>query len=448
MQQPPGRTLRLLAMAGLLLLSAASVAWIATIWMAPPRDVARQARVEAQREARTPPLENRALARTDTTPRPAPIRETPTCERCHGELELLRQHTESIDDARALLVPAGDVRASAHGHLPCAECHSGYRDFPHTAAVATQTCADCHSDEHDAWEAGAHAAVDGRAVDCAACHSVHRVESVATLQEDAGIATMNGRCVACHRDAQLPAANPHAGAVPCSGCHEAHETRPHDDPASALAAAREPGTCGACHREALDHWQGDVHGDSALAAAARAHGERAAASGDGVAPTCTACHGGHAMLAPTDSGFAAASVQACAGCHEHAMDTWTDSYHGQAIELGSAVSATCSDCHGAHGVFPEEDARSLVAEARLVDTCGQCHQHARENFVAYDSHPDPFNPERNFWITASFFFMNGLLVFVLVVFGTHTLLWWRKIRREHGHGGTHGGHGTTGEDAR
>ncbi len=445
MQNPPGRTMRLLAVAGLLLLIALSAVWIATIWSAPPRDVARQARLETRREARTPPLESFIADRGGVTELPPPITETPTCERCHGELELLRQHTESVAEARTLLVPFSDVQPSAHGHLTCAECHTDFRTFPHPQSAVTQTCADCHAEEHQGWQSGAHAGTQGDVAECSSCHTVHQVESVQTLLAAAGMDAMNARCVSCHRDAELPAHNPHVQEVPCSGCHEPHDTGSPDDPQSELGPQHVAATCGACHVEALDAWREDVHGNAELAAATRAHDQRTDATGDGVPATCIDCHGGHDMYAPADTGFVTASVQACGTCHETAMDTWAASYHGQATELGSAVSATCSDCHGAHRVYPEEHPRSLVHEANLIDTCSQCHQYAREQFVAYDSHPDPFNPDRNLWITASFFFMNGLLVFVLIVFGAHTLLWWRKIEKEkkegHGHGSDAHGEG-------
>jgi len=447
MQNAPGRTMRLLIVVGLLILVVLSAMWISTIWTAAPRDVARQARLEMRRDARTPPLENRMSARDVAEP-PPPLTETPTCQSCHGELELLRQHTESVAEARTLLVPFAEVQASAHGHIACAECHTNFRTFPHPPSAATQTCADCHTDEHADWQNGAHAevaagddsAVSGDIAECASCHTVHQVESVRTLLTGAGAQAMNARCISCHRDAELPAHNPHAQDVPCAGCHAPHDTGSPADPQSELGPAQVAATCGACHAEALEDSQVDVHGDADLAAAARAHDGRTGPAGDGNAPTCTACHGGHEMYAATDTAFVVHSVQACGTCHEKGMSTWAASYHGQAAELGSAVSATCSDCHGAHRIYPEEDERSSVHASNLIDTCGQCHQYAREQFVAYDSHPDPFNPDRNIWITASFFFMNFLLVFVLIVFGAQTLLWWRKINKEREHGHGHGSH--------
>ena len=84
--------------------------------------------------------------------------------------------------------------------------------------------------------------------------------------------------------------------------------------------------------------------------------------------------------------------------------------------LGSAIAASCADCHGAHGILPSTDERSRTHQGNLVETCGACHENARPAFVKYDSHPDPFNRARNPWIFASFLFMNSVLIMTLVVF--------------------------------
>ncbi len=79
----------------------------------------------------------------------------------------------------------------------------------------------------------------------------------------------------------------------------------------------------------------------------------------------------------------------------------------------------------------------MVSDARLVETCGTCHEHARPAFVQYDSHPDPLNRERNPWLYYSFLFMNTLLVGVLGVFGLHTLFWWVRLEIDKRRGTAH-----------
>jgi predicted CXXCH cytochrome family protein len=362
------------------------------------------------------------------------------CEQCHGELELLRQQVGSLNRARALLVPQHVVAGSAHGDMSCAECHTGFAAYPHAErATATASCASCHAPADTLWQRGAHAHVDDQ-VTCAQCHSAHDVKSAELLRSQEGAYIANAPCISCHESDALPRHEPHSDLVSCASCHAAHDVLPVDDPDSWLAAAHQMRTCGACHDTIATVWQRDIHGDAALRAAHTAGRQPAA---DMV--SCTSCHTGHQMLAITDTAFAATSVQRCAACHEKATRTFFGSYHGKATSLGSTVSAACHDCHSAHEILPDSMPASHVNEDRLVATCRQCHEHARPAFVKYDSHPDPFNRARNPWLFYAFFGMNGLLAFVLIVFGGHTVLWWIRLwldkRRGivHGPGGGHGG---------
>jgi hypothetical protein len=369
----------------------------------------------------------------------APVATPLGCERCHGELELLRQQAGSLTRAEELLVPAHIVARSAHGDLTCVSCHSGFGRYPHDdRATATQSCESCHADATDHWRRGSHATADEQ-VGCAQCHGSHDIRTVEQLRSPAGVALANAPCVGCHEAARLEPHSPHADDVLCSACHGPHEVRPVHDPASWLAPVGQLETCGACHDSIANVWRDDIHGDEALR---RAHlgGRQAAAE----TITCTSCHIGHEMIAVADPAFAVVSVERCAECHEHAARTFFGSYHGKATALGSRVVATCADCHGAHDILPDSMAASRVAPANLVETCRSCHEYARPAFVLYDSHPDPFNRARNPWIFYSFWMMNGLLIFVLVVFGAHTILWWIRLwldkRRGIIHGPGQGGH--------
>ena len=101
------------------------------------------------------------------------------------------------------------------------------------------------------------------------------------------------------------------------------------------------------------------------------------------------------------------------------------------------MAATCSDCHGAHGIEPASVPTSRVAEANLVETCGDCHPKARPAFVQYDAHPDPMDRDRNPVLFYSFWFMNSLLIGTLTVFGLHTILWWIRATIDRRRGVTH-----------
>lgn len=382
------------------------------------------------------------------------------CVVCHGELELLRQSVPSLSLARQMVVTPQQLQGSAHDGMGCVECHDGFTRYPHPQAASTSTCASCHTDADHDWAAGLHAreATDGTiAATCRGCHGVHEMAPVAALAEDGPMLRMNAQCVACHAENALPPDDPHRDEVGCWTCHAPHRVLAQDDPRAAIAPMQQPRTCGACHDSATVSWRGDAHGAATLAGVAQLGGALGLPT-PREAPVCTGCHGGHGMLSPDSTGFLDASVRMCQGCHAYETDTFFGSYHGKATALGSRVSAGCHDCHGAHDVFAADDARSMVHAANVLDTCRDCHENARPRLTSYDSHPDPFNPERNVWIFGAFWFMNLLLFGVMGVFGLHTALWWVRLyldkrrgilhgphhHHSHSHGGADDAHGPAG----
>jgi hypothetical protein len=362
------------------------------------------------------------------------------CDRCHGELELLRQQTTSLADAERLLAPGAVVRASAHGDLACSECHTGVTGYPHSPQAVTRSCASCHAAADSAWQRGVHANVQDRElVGCTSCHGVHDVASRAQLATPEGIDRANARCAGCHESQALPASDAHRGRALCAGCHGAHDVRETHLAASLMHPFRQLETCATCHDSTAAQWRADVHADTLRKLVAAG----ALDADPELLPGCTACHGAHGMIRPNSPGFEHAEVARCQRCHQERARTFFKSYHGKATALGSEVAASCAQCHGAHGIRPSTEPASLVHQANLVETCGACHENARPAFVKYDSHPDPFNRARNPWIFASFVFMNSVLIMTLLVFGLHTVLWWIRIvidRRRgvgHGPGGEH-----------
>ncbi len=380
---------------------------------------------------------------------PAPIGAQQTdsgCDLCHGEVELLRQHVTTLADARRLSVVAADIQASAHAGESCASCHTGYARWPHpVTGTTTESCVSCHEEAGAAWEGGnhAHPTLEGlEPADCADCHTTHDVLSVERLQEADGIRTMNAQCVACHETETLPVADPHADTVSCAGCHAPHETFGADDARASVAPLAQIETCGACHEDAAAAYPVDAHG----AALAKSNpGSLAALTLLGVdgPATCTSCHGTHGMVAVADSASTVLHVDTCASCHRDEADRYFGTYHGKATALGSTVVASCDDCHGAHGIYAASEPASWVHEGSLIETCGECHAYVRPAFVAYDSHPNPMDPSRNKPLFLAFVLMNTLLFGVLIVFGLHTLLWWVRILidRRKGPPTTEGAHG-------
>jgi hypothetical protein len=228
--------------------------------------------------------------------------------------------------------------------------------------------------------------------------------------------------------------------VGCWTCHGSHALRDVDDPDALVSPTAQPATCGVCHEEPARTYPTDVHG-SALAEQRPGGLSTLAILGSDAPPVCTSCHGGHDVLAVEAPEAVTLSVDRCGGCHTDHADRFFGTYHGKATALGSEIVATCDDCHSAHEVFAASEPGSWVHPERVVETCSQCHEHARPAFASYDSHPDPLDRSRNPPLFFSFVFMNTLLFSVLVVFGLHTLLWWVRIlierRREAAEGGSH-----------
>jgi hypothetical protein len=114
--------------------------------------------------------------------------------------------------------------------------------------------------------------------------------------------------------------------------------------------------------------------------------------------TCAACHGGDARSEDQEvahdprKGFRGKPAPrdiplVCGTCHADAaamrrfnpslrvdqLSEYRTSGHGKALARGDATVATCASCHGAHGILPVKDSRSLVYPTRIAQTCNGCH---------------------------------------------------------------------------
>ena len=103
---------------------------------------------------------------------------------------------------------------------------------------------------------------------------------------------------------------------------------------------------------------------------------------------CTSCH---APIPPGADEFALIArtqiAPLCARCHSDPaymrqfdpqvrvdqFAQYLTSAHGKAMTRGETRVATCSDCHGSHGVMRVRDSRSTVAPLKAAETCARCH---------------------------------------------------------------------------
>lgn len=162
-------------------------------------------------------------------------------------------------------------------------------------------------------------------------------------------------------------------------CHDCHGGEPrsekfattHLKDAGFRATAEEvKEACARCHRDKMiDVTRRGVH----------AKGGPRDRSGARTPLGCSDCHGNvkHDLLPsqdPRSPVFLNNQYETCGACHEKELQTYLDSVHSpKLVESGSVPTASCADCHGAHGIYRAPDKRSLLFTANVATTCEECH---------------------------------------------------------------------------
>ncbi len=336
----------------------------------------------------------------------APLRVPFVCGRCHQEgtavmtqrkidqHNILENYTESIH-GEGLLKKGLIVAAN------CASCHTAHNILPHTDPNSSinrrniaATCTQCHAQievvhrktiRGELWEKQSHVLPA-----CIDCHQPHKVRNVFYEQ---GMADAD--CLHCHANQGLKAAdgrsmfvkadeveNSRHAKVACSQCHSevnVSKVRP-------CEAIKNPVDCTKCHEAVGQQYQRSTHG-------------QLFAKHDANAPVCKECHGTHHVLGkqdPVSPTFPTNVPALCARCHregERAARRYTgqqheitsnyrESIHGKGLlQGGLTVTATCTNCHTAHGELPASDPDSTVNHKNLPKTCGLCHHGIEDQFV-------------------------------------------------------------------
>jgi len=297
--------------------------------------------------------------------------------------------------------------------LDCSGCHGPGKKLPYLGGDRF------HVDAHNAYDHGFHARgiQDGkRSANCLDCHS--RNEDMTTIlpardpRSTINRANIARTCGSCHGETSVMAGtgisnrpfvsyqeSVHARAIlhgstkaaVCTDCHGSHDIRPASDDQSPIFKSKIPETCGQCHSNITAQYEKSVHGE-------------AVARGVSRSPVCTDCHGIHSIKSHIDPTTATTSqalaTGSCSQCHQGValsqefgvpsgrVSSYQDSYHGLASKLGSTLVANCASCHGVHNILPSSDPRSTINPANLVQTCGQCHPGASENFIVGKIHLD------------------------------------------------------------
>jgi nitrate/TMAO reductase-like tetraheme cytochrome c subunit len=363
------------------------------------------------------------------------------CQGCHGDPSTARANGQPV------VVHAEKFSQSVHGGFACVDCHTDLAtltELPHPEKLAEVQCAACHDTAAADYGRGIHAQArqnqpDSRAARCVDCHgSPHEILPRSDPDSPTSKLNLAATCAACHGNkAPVKLASGRSPAIggmfsdsihgkaltqkglivapSCSDCHQAHAILPKEVPASPVHRTNVPGTCGTCHEGIENEFVRSAHGAKL-------------AAGNEYAPNCASCHNAHGIASTESDEWQLHAIEQCGTCHREALATYRDTFHGQVTALGFTPVAKCADCHTPHRVMPKEDPRSMVHEANLVKTCGQCHEGANENFVQYNPHANKHDRERSPVLYYAARFMEALLVFVFAFFGVHTAMWFSRGR--------------------
>jgi len=303
---------------------------------------------------------------------PQPLRRDESCLACHGQAGMTSGEGKSIS-----IDPARHA-ASVHGILGCVDCHTTIKEYPHPAKVARVKCATCHADEASHVPRSVHGALGNGA--CQSCHgNHHEVPSAAQLEP--------AKCAQCHADevkefrlsihGQAAAAGD-PDAPNCVSCHgPAHQIQTSSDAASSVAKKNLPDTCASCHSNQRFLSRHNIPFAHPVQLYRQSVHGRAVVDGDGAAATCSDCHGSHGILPSQDVRSKVNHFNipgTCGQCHADIAKTYLESVHGQAMKNGVAAAPVCIDCHGEHLILGPKEQGSLVNASRVsMATCGRCH---------------------------------------------------------------------------
>jgi formate dehydrogenase gamma subunit len=279
-------------------------------------------------------------------------------------------------------IDPGKHAASVHGSLACNACHTTIKDYPHPDKVPKVRCSTCHSDEASHLVSSIHSVLGVGA--CQSCHgNPHEVSAAAQVTPV--------KCAQCHADevkdfrqsihGQAAAAGD-PDAPNCMSCHgPVHQIDASSDAASPVAKKNLPDTCASCHSNQQFLSRHKIPFAHPVELYRQSVHGRAVADGDGAAATCSDCHGSHGIFPSEDprSKVNHRNIPAtCGQCHTDISKTYIESVHGQAMKAGVTAAPVCSDCHGEHLILGPKEQGSLVSAARVsMATCGRCHSDER-----------------------------------------------------------------------
>eukprot|EP01029_Cantina_marsupialis_P010416 TRINITY_DN2376_c1_g2_i1.p1 TRINITY_DN2376_c1_g2~~TRINITY_DN2376_c1_g2_i1.p1 ORF type:complete len:931 (+),score=-90.93 TRINITY_DN2376_c1_g2_i1:555-3347(+) len=367
-----------------------------------------------------------------------------SCLRCHEKKSV---HKVVGKDTISLQVNVDDLVQSAHNNIRCVKCHSDVSARKHrpceTAGIVD--CAACHEEVSEIYESSGHGKAYSEGVDnapyCTDCHNSHLVKFKEDESSPVFRLAIPGLCGECHREngkavqvtelKEVDAYHDYSSSVHgkgmskkgllasavCTDCHTTHFMLKDSDERSSVYPNNIPATCGHCHRGIYNEYMKSDHG-----IANNKEGE--------TYPTCTVCHSAHRISEIDEDKFMHEITLQCGLCHKRLSETYLETYHGKAYQLGYLKAARCSDCHGAHSNMNVKNPDSEVGYNKIVATCQKCHVDANMRFTGFLTHATHHNRDKYPVLYYTFWSMTTLLIAVFGFFGIHTLLWLPMSLRE------------------
>lgn len=361
------------------------------------------------------------------------------CMKCHSNRSLsMVRDGETI----SLFVDSLEVHSSIHRAQTCAQCHtntSPHMKRPCATVPDKVDCGICHTEVVTTYATSVHGKLaergDQDAPGCTDCHGQHDVRKHTDPESPTFARRVPALCTECHSPdgvvgrrhtedsilasvASYPMSIHGKGLLEsgllvtamCTDCHTAHHELPKDDPASSVNHQNIAKTCGACHDGIYEIFEKSIH--SPLVSDTKEP-----------LPDCASCHKAHTIMRTDQPAFKQQITNQCGQCHSELVESYFETYHGKATQLGGEAAAKCQDCHGAHDILPPINPASHLARENIVSTCGKCHEGSHRQFAGYLTHATHHDKHRYPILFYTFWFMTILLVGTLSVATLHTILW-------------------------
>jgi cytochrome b subunit of formate dehydrogenase len=360
------------------------------------------------------------------------------CMECHQKRDLVAVRGA---DTLSMYVDTLVIHDSAHRNISCAQCHTGatpsHTERPCATIIAKVDCSICHADVVNTYNTSQHGMLaergDTLAPVCADCHGTHGTKLHTNPESPTYPTHVPALCSKCHQAGSKVAERVkeetniirhytmsihgkgllESGLVVtamCTDCHTAHHELPPENAESSVNKNNIAKTCSKCHSGIYEKFTQSIHFP-------------ANTDTDKPLPVCNDCHSSHTIERTDLADFRLRIRNQCGECHPAVTESYFQTFHGKASNLGNTAAANCSDCHGAHKILPPSNLQSTLSRENIVKTCGKCHKGSHRNFAGYLTHATHHDRTKYPILYYTFWFMSILLISTFAIFGTHTILW-------------------------